>query len=281
MRYREIQPARGLRPFVNCFWMISAPQPLALSDRTLPDGCQEIVFNIDTRVLRRDDGNDFHANPDVELVGQMSRPYELRTRGCQHYYGIKFFPHSFSVFTDEPIWELRDQSIDLQLLFGDWVVPLIDLAFKRPSLAQFARLADQMLSQRLARSGGPGRGYRLVDAAVRALFCAEEPPRIERLCAALGISERYLQQQFRQRVGLTPVQLLKMVRFQKSLHGLTRTRVPLTELAHRCGYSDQAHFSRDFRALAGVSPSEYRRLETPLTGFFLGEESRAYLCNLG
>ncbi|WP_250463600.1 helix-turn-helix transcriptional regulator [Microbulbifer litoralis] len=280
MRYREIQPARGLRPFVNCFWMISAPQPLALSDRTLPDGCQEIVFNIDTRVLRRDGENDFHANPDVELVGQMSRPYELRTRGCQHYYGIKFFPHSFSVFTDEPIWDLRDQSIDLRLLFGDALAPLVDVAFVRPALEQFALAAERLLLQRLAHSGGPGRGYRLVDSAVRALFHTAGP-RIESLCAALGVSERYLQQQFRRRVGLTPMQLLKMVRFQKSLHGLTRSRVSLTELAHRCGYSDQAHFSRDFRTLAGVSPSEYRRLETPLTGFFLGEESRAYLCGLG
>lgn len=126
MQYRELSPRRALRPFVNCFWMISAPQPLELSDRTLPDGCQEIVFNIDTRVLRRDDGDDFHANPAVELVGQMSRSYELRTRGSQHYYGIKFFPHSFSRFTGESIWDLRDQSIDLRLLFGDSLLPLSD-----------------------------------------------------------------------------------------------------------------------------------------------------------
>ncbi|WP_431877213.1 helix-turn-helix domain-containing protein [Amycolatopsis sacchari] len=34
-------------------------------------------------------------------------------------------------------------------------------------------------------------------------------------------------------------------------------RTPAAEVAHFCGYADQAHFTRDFRALTGSTPGEF------------------------
>jgi AraC-like DNA-binding protein len=39
-------------------------------------------------------------------------------------------------------------------------------------------------------------------------------------------------------------------------------RVNLTRLAHELGYSDQAHFTRDFKAVVGRSPTDYHRSAT-------------------
>jgi AraC-like DNA-binding protein len=280
MLYREQIPRPELRPYINCFWMIRSPGPVAIGDRTLPDGCQEIVFNVNTRVLRRDCGGEFTLNPAAELVGQMTRPYEILTRGSQLFFGIKFLPHSFSLFTRESIHNLRDQSIDLRDLFSPGFDEIIDRVFERPEFERFIALMEACLLRKLQLTNALDRGYRLVDRAVRALFSAGGPLLIDELCANLGVSDRYLQQMFKQRIGLGPKQLLKMIRFQRTLQYLTASNISLTELAHRSGYCDHAHFTRDFRSLAGVSPSEYRQLDTPLTGFFLTENSRAYLCNL-
>ena len=35
-------------------------------------------------------------------------------------------------------------------------------------------------------------------------------------------------------------------------------RMPLTDVALRCGWSDHAHMNRDWRALAGTSPTQWR-----------------------
>jgi AraC-like DNA-binding protein len=46
--------------------------------------------------------------------------------------------------------------------------------------------------------------------------------------------------------------------------------VNLTSLAQDLGYADQAHFTRDFKAIVGRSPSDYRRsassAPTPTSG---------------
>jgi len=278
MNYREQAPRAELRPYINCFWAIDSARPATVCDRTLPDGCQEIIFNLETRVLR-DDGRGFSANPPVELVGQMTRPYQVFTQGRQRYFGIKFYPHSFSPFTRESIDELRDQSIDLLLLFGGDFERIVDGVFERPLFSRFVRQMEDFLLHRLPSPPAQGRGYRLVERAVRALF-TPEPPTIDRLCTELDVSDRHLQSQFRRHTGLTPKQLARMIRFQKSFQYLGNPRLSLTEVAQHCGYYDHAHFTHAFKSLAGISPSQYLAMDNPLTGFFLAEESRAYLCNL-
>lgn len=278
INYREQTPRTELRPYINCFWEIDAARAGTLRDRTLPDGCQEIIFNVETRVLR-DDGRGPCANPAAELVGQMTRPYEVFTRGQQRYFGIKFYPHSFSPFTRESIDDLRDQSIDLCALFGGDFERIVEGVFERPQFHQFVRQMEGFLLHRLPSPTAHRRGYRLVERAVRALF-TPAPPTIDGLCAQLDVSDRHLQSQFRRHTGLTPKQLAKMIRFQKSFQYMGDPRLSLTEVAQQCGYYDHAHFDRDFKSLSGVSPSQYRSMDKPLTGFFLTEESRAYLCNL-
>jgi AraC-like DNA-binding protein len=39
--------------------------------------------------------------------------------------------------------------------------------------------------------------------------------------------------------------------------------LPITEIALRCGYADHSAFSRQFRALTGLSPSTYRNAQAP------------------
>lgn len=278
MLYRELPPRPELGCHINCFWMIRAPRPGTLRDRTFPDGCQELVFNLDTRVLR-DDGRGFTRNPPAELVGQMTRPYDLRTSGRQLFFGVKFFPHSFSLFTRESVHDLRDQSIDLCTLLGSGFARTCDSVFERADFAHFVSAMESYFLHALGKADTAHKSYRAVDSAVRALF-SPAPPSLRALCVQLGVSERYLQLAFRHRTGLAPKQLLKMIRFQKSFQYLRDRRLSLTEVAQLAGYYDHAHFTHDFRTLAGLSPSHYLRMETPLNQFFLAQDSRAYLCSM-
>ena len=82
------------------------------------------------------------------------------------------------------------------------------------------------------------------------------------LTAELGVSRQYLATRFRDEVGLPPKTVARIVGFQRAIGLLGADHAHLKRIAHDCGYYDQAHLNRDFRELAGSTPTEFlaRRL---------------------
>ena len=72
------------------------------------------------------------------------------------------------------------------------------------------------------------------------------------------VSPRRLHELFVREVGVPPKRLARILRFREALERLaTAPAVDLTRLALDCGYYDQAHLYRDFRALATMTPVDY------------------------
>lgn len=82
---------------------------------------------------------------------------------------------------------------------------------------------------------------------------------MRQLCAYMGYGHTQLSRLFRQQTGLSPVDWLIRFRIDKAKELLTTTDLPITEVAHRTGFSDSAFFARTFRRRLGLSPSEFRR----------------------
>lgn len=90
---------------------------------------------------------------------------------------------------------------------------------------------------------------------------------VAELAAGTGWSRRHLLTRFRAQVGLAPKAAGRVLRFQHAAELLVPTlagggpgaRVPrtLADVAADCGYADHAHLDREFRALAGCTPTEY------------------------
>jgi AraC-like DNA-binding protein len=76
-----------------------------------------------------------------------------------------------------------------------------------------------------------------------------------------GYSHRRFIELFRRTVGLPPRLFTRVLRFQRALKSIAgKSRVSWIDLALEAGYSDQAHFNREFREFSGVSPTEYLKL---------------------
>lgn len=77
----------------------------------------------------------------------------------------------------------------------------------------------------------------------------------------VGYSRRRLTDLIRTETGVTPKDYQRMARFQRARRFMGRR--PLAEVAVRCGYADQAHLTREWRALAGCTPTTWLREEFP------------------
>ena len=82
--------------------------------------------------------------------------------------------------------------------------------------------------------------------------------RCARWAAALDIGERRLQQLFHEHVGLSPRAWRRLARLHACLRALRVQRAPAwAELALDGGFYDQSHLVNEFRALCGITPTEF------------------------
>ncbi|MQW75336.1 helix-turn-helix domain-containing protein [Nocardioides sp. dk4132] len=128
------------------------------------------------------------------------------------------------------------------------------LAAARP--AERAAVVEGALLARLYRPVDPPR-----PEVGRALAALTRGLRVEEAAAEVGYSRRHLATLVRAECGLTPRDVRRLARFERARAGLGRA--PLAEVAHRCGYADQAHLTREWVALAGCPPTTWLREEFP------------------
>jgi AraC-like DNA-binding protein len=93
------------------------------------------------------------------------------------------------------------------------------------------------------------------------------------LAAEIGCSPRYLTLQFRDHLGMPPKALARVLRFQHALQRLQDDDgARFAEIAEDCGYYDQAHMSRDFKAFAGAPPTDFLARRLPDGGGIAAEQ---------
>jgi AraC family transcriptional regulator len=78
------------------------------------------------------------------------------------------------------------------------------------------------------------------------------------LAAVVGLSRCRFARRFRCSTGRSPHGFVLDRRVARAQLLLTRTGMPLSDVALRCGFADQSHLTRVFRARVGVPPGRFR-----------------------
>lgn len=101
--------------------------------------------------------------------------------------------------------------------------------------------------------------FEQIAAVDRYIHCHfSEQITLSQLCEVSGgLSIAQMERLCRRIFHLTPRQMIQRVRLDHAAH-LLSGNLPITEIALRCGYSDHSAFSRQFRAITGFSPSQFR-----------------------
>lgn len=86
----------------------------------------------------------------------------------------------------------------------------------------------------------------------------DHPPPLPAIARYVGVSSRQLERAFKAELGITPVRLQRTMRLQYGRWMIDNKLESITQIALDCGFADTAHFSREFRAHFGISPSRYR-----------------------
>lgn len=231
MDYQEISPPEALRPLVKVGWTLSAGQGPSQTIRhsATPDGCVEIIRRLAGRSSWGED------QPEAFVAGLVTRPAELELSGDSRFVAIRLWPWAWNRLASLPSPALVDRWMGL----GE-AAP----AFVMPATVEeaFAALAGVTLDDRTAALGSA-----IVEART-----------VHALTSATGQSPRWLQRWFAREIGVAPRRYLRLLRFQQALAGIQDSTESLALQAAEHGFADQAHMTREFRAIA-LAPARVAR----------------------
>lgn len=80
---------------------------------------------------------------------------------------------------------------------------------------------------------------------------------MERLCRRFGVGETYLKSLFRKKVGDSPIHHLLLLRIAEAKRLIREEGYNFTQIAELCGFHSIHYFSRAFKAVTQMTPSEY------------------------
>ncbi|MGZ6029971.1 MAG: helix-turn-helix domain-containing protein [Myxococcaceae bacterium] len=126
------------------------------------------------------------------------------------------------------------------------------------------------LTEHLARSSSTwcdrvGNGHALSSTCLRRVLefvdaHLDKSISLDALAHESGTSPFHFARLFKRRTGLAPHQFIIRKRIERARALLSDADLSIGEVAFRCGFSQQSHFTVTFRRTVGVSPSAYRRL---------------------
>lgn len=158
---------------------------------------------------------------------------------------------------DVPMSALTGRIVALEDVLGPLADLLAERLYELPDWSSRFALLDAVFLARLdaARSPGPALTW-----AWRRIHDSGGHLDIVGLAGELGYSRQHLTTRFRHDFGVPPKTFARLRRFEQAVRLVEDGRLPLADVALRTGYSDQAHFNREFRRLAGSAPQEHLRL---------------------
>jgi AraC-like DNA-binding protein len=175
--------------------------------------------------------------------------------GAQDGVEVRLTPLGAYQLLGVPVGELAERVVGLDEVLGRAGAQLSERLADAVNWETRFALLDNVFTRASARGPRPDRN---VVAAWSRLERHHGDLAIGELIADTGWSRRRLAERFRAQAGLTPKSAARIMRFSRARELLTRPgHRSLASIALSCGYYDQAHFNRDFRALAGCTPTEY------------------------
>jgi AraC-like DNA-binding protein len=270
MQFDIFKPHNALETFIRYFWQLKAHRlsPPAPAQQFLAEG-MELTFNLaDPVEITRPDA-DGKRVARTFVSGPMTKPMKLRADGRVHIMGVCFRPGGAYAFFPHPANEMANCLSDVQELWGAKGREFEQWFFETcPASRDRVDYLNRYFLHRLSRNGAHDP---CVAWAIQAIESRKGLISVNYLAKEAGVSSRHLERKFKERVGMSPKQLCRSLRFKQVL--LSKVRNPRgswTAAALDCGYYDQAHMINDFKHYTGVSPSDFFNNPMLVEPFFTG-----------
>jgi AraC-like DNA-binding protein len=247
-------PNPGLAGVIQSYWEVKG-LPGTRREKILPRGEVVLVVNLgDPQRLLGKQESDSQRFSDAWICGFQKGPLFVEATGFNWLCGARLRADGAFLLLGEAVSALGGEVVSLSDIFPVWGRSLVSRLRRAASASERFDIFDRALGEMLQPR--TGREQSLAWIARKLSF--GETDRISSLAVEIGWSRQRVHERFQQSFGLSPKAFDRLARFDRALQFVHRAEMPLAQIAQICGYFDQAHFSREFRAFADETPGTYR-----------------------
>lgn len=257
MIYRIQIPAAPLSFFIEHFFYYEGYQAEHIMEKFLPDGSMDLLIDLTEKpkkLFHNEEGTTYTTYKRSWISG-MKTEYILIDASVSSMIGVHFRPGGAYPFFDFPLNELNNLTIEMDTLWNKEIHDIREAILSTPMIEQKFRILESYFSEKGKRKSEPNL---LIKYAVDQLMQSPEVWTIDKLTQKVGVTQKHLISLFKKYVGLTPKQFARICKFQKVIQLVEKQQqIEWTPIAYECGYYDQAHFIKEFKAFSGLNPSRY------------------------
>ncbi len=192
------------------------------------------------------------------LYGQTLTPIELSITGPFQLIVFQLFPFAAKILLGINPRQLNDDCFDLRLLANVNVEKTVgQLKNTRHFPTQKKIVSSFLLSLIQKSTVHPDQRVQL---AISLILSSKGKIALKELRENLHVTERTLERQFVEQIGIAPKQFIKIIQFNTSLRQLSEEEyTKLSDIAYENEYADQSHFIRMFKKFTGKTPLEFQK----------------------
>jgi AraC-like DNA-binding protein len=229
----------------------------------LPKGAIEVIFNFYDSEKTKFTINDYSTMlPRCFISGFRDCPTSLDLPQNQYFFGVVFHPLAAKYIFKIKLDEVTNLCVDLTLIHPDFNSLWHRMAEQSTFMERVKVVSEWILQEISDLSPREHMINRFLNPDTTFFSTVSE------LSNNLCYSSRQLSRKFIEIAGMNSEQMLNFMRYLKSIELIYHTALPLSEVAYRCNFADQAHFSRTFKDFTLLSPKVYRQKKSDIAGHY-------------
>ncbi|MBU1248837.1 MAG: helix-turn-helix domain-containing protein [Proteobacteria bacterium] len=193
--------------------------------------------------------------PAFFLTDPTHAPEQIRIHGRVEVCGVRFRPGGAAAFLGFDANEFSTGYIDMDAVAPYLTTGFVNIMSGDQLVEEKMRDIQLLLARTCKRARDPDA---LTRHAVELLAMDHGQATVSRTSERMGISRRTLERAFGRHVGIPPKQLARIIRLRQAISLLrSNSSLSMARIAQDSGYADQAHFTREFKLMTEVTPSQF------------------------
>ena len=251
----------SLAPSIQSIFYYKDFQPQHKIERVVPTGHSFLIFELDGMMRNTFDNNTLQPNADFKEVwysGMHKNYLSISAHPDSEMLVVQFKPQGAYPFFHQPINQYNDKVIPAEQIFGASILNTRKAILNESKTEKKFEVIEKWLTNRFQESLIPN------EALTNIVMAMQEQPQVplHQVTADFPNSHKHLIDEFKKYCGLTPKIYHRILRFNEILQLIhKKEKISWSNIAYQCGYTDQSHFIKEFKAFSGFNPQEFIKLD--------------------